>query len=163
MVELQSRVEHLLHGRLNTVLLLVARADAERPLREQPGAAEERFFFKHDRFHAFLNGSIRGGKACKAAAHDDKVDLLFNDGSLNDGRCCCKSSGSGRRAEKLAAIELRHMNLLVSEADSGFLNFSLQSHGFSFAFETASSGKIRFGEPFRLCASAQCIVCFFKD
>ena len=35
-VELQSRVEHLLHGRLNTVLLLVARADAERPLREQP-------------------------------------------------------------------------------------------------------------------------------
>lgn len=162
-VELQSRVEHLLHGRLNTVLLLVARADAERPLREQPGAAEERFFFKHDRFHAFLNGSIRGGKACKAAAHDDKVDLLFNDGSLNDGRCCCKSSGSGRRAEKLAAIELRHMNLLVSEADSGFLNFSLQSHGFSFAFETASSEKIRFGEPFRLCASAQCIVCFFKD
>ena len=76
-VELQSRVEHLLHGRLNTVLLLVARADAERPLREQPGAAEERFFFKHDRFHAFLNGSIRGGKACKAAARQEIVRRYY--------------------------------------------------------------------------------------
>ena len=103
-VILERRVEHLLRGRVDAVLLRIARVDAERSFREEAGAAEELELFKNDGLHAFANGRIGGAEAAQAAAHDDEVGLFFLHGGKRGRR-----SGGGRDrcggAEKLTAIE----------------------------------------------------------
>ena len=72
-VEFEEAVQGPLHVPLDAVLLLVARANAERPFGEIAGAAQNGELFKNHGLQTLVGRFGRRGEAAQAAAHDHEV------------------------------------------------------------------------------------------
>ena len=117
-MELQSGVENLLHGRLDAVFLLIARVDAERPFREEAGAAQEGELFKNEGLRALVHGRVRSGEAAQTTADDDEVNLLFHDGRKRGGDDAREGRTGGGRTDQLTTSDF-HKSFSFGQGSRG--------------------------------------------